>query len=192
MSQTTTAPLPTLVPKDDVPTEHIPIDPAAAAYENHDEFVKASTTKSVRPAHWPWKKITALLDQYLADPKYDGDTRYVSLRGTDSPNGSTIPTQWVTIHCLRPGEKIQIHRHTPASTYFIIRGTGYSTINEYRIDWEDGDTFSCPSFSYHEHYNTGQENSYIYTVQDAPTYVYNRMMLFQYGHSEAFLCHKKP
>ena len=37
------------------------------------------------------------------------------------------------------------HHTTPGSLYYIIQGSGYSTIDQYRIDWEAGDTFSCPS-----------------------------------------------
>ena len=73
---------------------------------------------------------------------------------------------------------------TPGSLYYIIRGSGYSTIDQYRVDWEAGDTFSCPSYSWHEHWNTGDEVVLMWTVQDLPSYSYNRMVAFQSGDSD--------
>ena len=102
----------------------------------------------------------------------------------DSDYHSTIPTMWTTIHWLKPGERIDMHRHTPGSLYYIIQGRGYSTIDHYRIEWEAGDTFSCPSHSWHEHWNTGDEVVLMWTVQDLPTYSYNRMVSFQSGDSD--------
>ena len=58
---------------------------------------------------------------------------------------------------------------------------GVNVVSVYR---EDGDSFSCPSYSYHEHWNTGDRNVLKYIVQDAPTHAYNRRMAFQSGDSE--------
>lgn len=174
-----------------VPTEFVPVEADAGALENHAEFMAGSATKSVRPAKWSFEEVLERLTEFEKDDRWDGNTRYVSLRGADSPNNSTIPGMWVTVHLLKPGEKITMHRHTPSSCYYIIKGTGYSTINEFRVDWTTGDTFSCPSWSYHEHFNTGEENVLMWTVQDSPLYTYGRMLLFQPAGKEAGFLHKK-
>jgi len=167
------------------PTEFLPVEASAAELLNDHQYFAGAIPPAIRPAHWPMKEIRGRLEEMTDDPQWNGNTRYVSLRSTDGPNNSSIPTMWVTVHLLKPGERIDMHRHTPASMYYIISGSGYSTIDEYRIDWEDGDSFSCPSFSYHEHCNSGERNVLMYTVQDAPTYAYNRMMAFQAGDSDA-------
>ena len=133
------------------------------------------------------QEMLSKLDAMHDDEQWDGNTRYVSLKSTDCDNNSTIPTMWTTVHCLKPGECIDMHRHTPGSMYHIIRGSGYSTINQYRIEWQTGDIFSCPSYSYHEHWNTGEEDVIMLTIQDLPTYAYNRMVSFQFGDSEETL-----
>ncbi|MBZ9761657.1 cupin domain-containing protein [Mesorhizobium sp. CA8] len=166
------------------PTEFFPVAPDAGSLQNHNEYMDGAFPLEVRPAHWSMKEIKKQLIAMKEDGRWDGNTRYLSLKGNDSDYNSTIPTMWVTVHLLRPGECIEMHRHTPGSVYHVISGTGYSTINEYRIDWEAGDTFSCPSNSYHEHWNTGTEDSYMWTVQDLPIYSYNRMATFQFGDSE--------
>ncbi|MBT5140600.1 MAG: cupin domain-containing protein [Acidimicrobiaceae bacterium] len=167
------------------PTEFVPVDPAASELQDHHSYFDGAIPGAIRPAHWPMKEIRTQLEAMAEDPQWDGNTRYLSLKSTDGPNNSSIPTMWVTVHLLKPGERIDMHRHTPGSMYYIISGSGYSTINEYRIEWEDGDSFSCPSYSYHEHWNSGDRNVLMYTVQDAPTYAYNRMMAFQAGDSES-------
>ena len=166
------------------PVDFRPVEASAASLQNHEEYFDGALPGAIRPAHWPMREIRAELEAMADDLKWDGNSRYVSLKSTDGPNNSSIPTMWVTVHLLKPGERIDMHRHTPGSMYYIISGTGYSTIDEYRIDWEDGDSFSCPSYSYHEHWNTGDRDVLMYTVQDAPTYAYNRMMAFQAGSSE--------
>lgn len=176
---------------DGVPTEFVPVESDAAALPDHKEFMAASATRSVRPAKWSYADVVERLKELAKDPQWNGDTRYVSLESTDSPNSSTIPGMWVTVHLLKPGEKISMHRHTPSSCYYIIQGTGYSTVNEYRVDWTTGDTFSCPSWSYHEHFNTGSEDVLMWTVQDSPLYTYGRMMLFQPAGKDARFLHKK-
>ena len=167
------------------PTEFRAVDPSAAELQDHHAYFAGSIPPAMRPAHWSMREIRARLEEMADDPQWDGNTRYLSLRSTDGPNNSTIPTMWVTIHLLKPGERIDMHRHTPGSMYYIISGSGYSTIDEYRIDWEEGDSFSCPSYSYHEHWNSGDRDVLMYTVQDAPTYAYNRMMAFQAGGADA-------
>ena len=173
-----------------VPTEFVPVKNDAGSLATHSEFMKESATRSIRPAKWSFTEVVDRLNELAQDDKWNGDTRYVSLKSTDSPNCSTIPGMWVTVHLLKPGEKISMHRHTPSSCYYIIKGSGYSTVNDYRIDWATGDTFSCPSWSYHEHFNTGDEDVLMWTVQDSPLYTYGRMMLFQPGGKPARYLHK--
>jgi len=173
------------VPKNSsAPTSFIPVEPDAGSLIDHHEYGRAAFPHAVRPAKWAMSDVIAQLRAMAEGDEFDGDTRYVSLKSADADNNCTIPTMWVTVHLLKPGECIHMHRHTPGSVYYIIEGTGYSTIDKYRIDWVGGDTFSCPSYSYHEHFNTGSRDVLIWTVQDLPTYAYNRMVVFQSADSE--------
>jgi gentisate 1,2-dioxygenase len=160
------------------------VEASAGVLIDHQEYLAGAFPPAVRPAKWAMADVMARLREMAKSSEFDGDTRYVTLKSADSDYNTTIPTMWVTIHLLKPGECIHMHRHTPGSVYYIIAGSGYSTIDKYRVDWVGGDTFSCPSYSYHEHFNTGQEDVFIWTVQDLPTYAYNRMMTFQSAESE--------
>ncbi|WP_170763817.1 cupin domain-containing protein [Ruegeria lacuscaerulensis] len=174
------------------PTEFVEIDPSAGGFQNHHEYMDGAFPPSVRPALWRNRDVRAALEEMKNDDQWDGNTRYISLKGMDSDYNSTIPTMWVTVHLLKPGDCIEMHRHTPGSVYHVMEGTGYSTINEYRVDWEGGDTFSCPSHSYHEHWNTGDTDALMWTVQDLPIYSYFRMATFQPGDSEIEAVLHKP
>ena len=166
------------------PAEFVPVDASAGDLLNHHQYMAGSLPPGIRPAKWSMKAVMAELEAMAEDDQWDGNNRYVSLRSADSDYNSTIPTMWATIHWLKQGERLDMHRHTPGSLYYIIQGSGYSTIDQYRIEWEAGDTFSCPSFSYHEHWNTGDDVVLMLTVQDLPSYSYNRMVAFQSGDSD--------
>ena len=174
------------------PTEFVPLDESAGDLIDHHEYLAKAFPPGIRPAKWSMKNMMERLSAMAEDDQWDGNTRYVSLRSLDSDYNSTIPTMWVTLHWLKPGECIDMHRHTPGSVYQIVKGRGYSTIDRYRIEWETGDVFSCPSYSYHEHWNTGDEPVIMLTIQDLPTYSYNRMVSFQFGDSdETLFSHEK-
>ena len=68
-----------------------------------------------------------------------------------------------------PGECIDIHRHMPRSVYQI--SSGYSTIDQSRIEWQSGNML---------------------TIQDLPAYAYNRMVSFQASDSDKSLFLHEP
>ena len=37
-----------------------------------------------------------------------------------------------------------------------------------RLDWEDKDTFTVPTWAWHEHVNTGDRPAYLFCYTDAP------------------------
>jgi gentisate 1,2-dioxygenase len=61
------------------------------------------------------KDMMARLDKMANEDQWDGKSRYVSLKSADADYNATIPTMWTTLHCLKPGECIEMHRHTPGS-----------------------------------------------------------------------------
>ena len=55
----------------------------------------------------------------------------------------------------QPGDKGGMHRHASEAQIFIYQGKGYSTLNDVRVDWEEGDVIRVPLFAWHQHTNTG-------------------------------------
>ena len=64
------------------------------------------------------------------------------------------------------------HRHTTEAVIYIVKGEGHSIIswdgvNEERIDWQEGDLFSFPTWMWHQHFNDSDTETCRYlAIQD--------------------------
>lgn len=120
------------------------------------------------PLHYRWQDTyTALqrLGEKVPDP-YDGVVLdYVNpLTG-----GPTFPTLLCRMQMFRPGEKTQSHRHRSTSIYHVFRGSGRTTINGATIEWEQGDSFVVPLWSWHAHANASSKHEAIlFSLHDEP------------------------
>lgn len=68
-----------------------------------------------------------------------------------------IPTSPKRVACrIEPGRKHdEMHRHASEAQIFIYQGSGFSTLNHVRVDWEAGDVIRPPLYAWHQHTNTG-------------------------------------
>jgi len=70
------------------------------------------------------------------------------------------------------GGKSVKHRHTTEAVMFIVKGHGYTTMRyeggeEHRLDWEEGDMFGIPLWSWHQHFNSSNTDTARYlAIQD--------------------------
>ncbi|MGH7767107.1 MAG: cupin domain-containing protein, partial [Candidatus Binatia bacterium] len=59
--------------------------------------------------------------------------------------------------------------HTSTSIYHAFSGSGTTTIEGKRFDWEKGDTFVVPLWHWHEHANrSGKDDAILFSMHDAP------------------------
>ena len=58
----------------------------------------------------------------------------------------------VDMHVLPPGSHSITHKHNEAILH-ILRGQGYTLIDEERFDWSAGDTVYIPIGAWHQHFN---------------------------------------
>jgi len=83
--------------------------------------------------------------------------------------GSTLPTMSCQIQMLRPKEKTKAHRHTSTSIYHAFRGSGTTMINDEPFQWQKGDTFIVPLWSWHEHANASSiDEAILFSMHDEP------------------------
>jgi len=82
--------------------------------------------------------------------------------------GPAMPTIACYIQLLRPGEHTQAHRHVCCTNYHVIEGSGYSLVGGQRLAWEDKDVFTVPTWTFHEHVNTGNRPAFLFSFTDAP------------------------
>lgn len=67
------------------------------------------------------------------------------------------------------GYKGKAHRHMHSSVYHVYKGSGYTVMNGVRFDWEEGDFFALPAWTWHEHVNTSKtEEAFLFSTNDLP------------------------
>jgi len=148
-----------------------------------DQSVLKYGTGQLRPA-WeaPTQKYTPLstykwaatekalnnLAKVDASPFDDVALEYTNPH-TGKPVMDTI-TAWVQM--LRPGIHTKAHRQVNSAVYHVFEGRGATVIGGVRFDWEQGDFFVIPNWTYHEHLNESRsDRAILFSVQDTPVLV---------------------
>jgi gentisate 1,2-dioxygenase len=69
---------------------------------------------------------------------------------------SDIPsyTIGVDITTIGPESNDRKHRHTYETILFVLEGSGYSVVEDDRVEWEAGDALHIPPWAWHQHFNT--------------------------------------
>lgn len=126
----------------------------------------------VTPLHWPWEKVKAELDKLRKLGKsYAGRRLYLMYDPTTGRTNGTTPTFFATI-TIRPAKIVdRPHRHVSAAINYYFQGSGYSTVEGRRYEWEAGDLMlSAPGWAVHNHASK-EEDVYELTIQDQPLHL---------------------
>ena len=84
--------------------------------------------------------------------------------------GHTFPTMSCGIQLLRPGEITKTHRHNSSTAYHAFQGRGATVIDSKRYEWEKGDCFVVPLWSWHSHENRSIDaDAILFSMNDRPT-----------------------
>jgi gentisate 1,2-dioxygenase len=149
------------------PAEHQPeTQPADSSPRRYGPALRA-----VRPAPplltYRWAETHAALRRLAAvdaSPYDDVALEYLDPR----TGGHTLPALACCIQLLRPGVRTRAHRHTSSAVYQVFRGRGYSVVNGQRLAWEQGDFLALPTWAWHEHANTGDDEAILFSISDLP------------------------
>ncbi len=118
--------------------------------------------------HYPWSQARAALEQLATEHRgspFDG----VILEYTNPVTGGPVmPTIACYVQVLAPGQHTEAHRHVCCTNYHVIEGAGYSLVGGERLGWEDKDVFTVPTWTLHEHVNTGDRPAFLFSFTDAP------------------------
>ena len=75
----------------------------------------------------------------------------------------------MTIGGLLPDQITSRHRHTYETLLYVIKGTGWTEIEDKRVEWEAGDAVYIPSWAWHRHGNLSSDKSAKYLAcENAP------------------------
>jgi len=162
--------------KDIVPTDQTPW----AKMMTDDEYYPFLVKKNLRPAMWRWRDLVPKLEEVRKDPLRRADRRFLSLVSEDTGEaGGVLPSLFLGIQVINPGEHIVPHRHNSYALYHIIQGSGFSIVGGHKFLWERGDTFACSPMASHEHYNNGDEPAIQYVIQDMPARAMERNLIWE-------------
>jgi gentisate 1,2-dioxygenase len=145
-----------------------------------DEYYPFLVKKNIRPAIWRWADARPKLEELSKDKLRRADRRFLSLVNSDTGEaGGVLPSLFLGLQIINPGEHIVPHRHNSYALYHIIEGEGYSIVGEHRFDWSRGDTFACSPWASHEHVNIGTEQAVQYVIQDMPARAMERNLMWE-------------
>jgi gentisate 1,2-dioxygenase len=78
------------------------------------------------------------------------EERQCSVSISDIPS-YTIGVDFTTID---PNSNDRKHRHSYETMIFVLEGSGYSIVEDERVEWEAGDSLHIPPWAWHQHFNT--------------------------------------
>jgi gentisate 1,2-dioxygenase len=136
--------------------------------EYHQERQEFGAGVNLSPWHYPMSETRAALQQLAAAAPGDA-VNGIILEYTNRVTGGPVMS---TIACymqlLRPGEQTRACRRVCCANYHVIEGVGYSMVGGRRLDWEDKDVFTVPTWTFHEHVNSGDRPAFLFSFTDAP------------------------
>jgi gentisate 1,2-dioxygenase len=107
---------------------------------------------------------------------------------------TTTPTLWSLLEVVPAGMTLPPHRHNSVALDLAIRGSnrGFTLMgpeidtagkikNPVRVDWSDGSAFTTPAMLWHEHHNEGDEEAWVFPVQDAGLVTYDRILEIKFA-----------
>jgi gentisate 1,2-dioxygenase len=151
-----------------------------ARFMTDDEYYPFLVKKNVRPAIWRWRDLEPRLNAVAKDKLRRADRRFIALVNSDTgETGGVLPSLFLGVQIINPGEHIVPHRHNSYALYHILRGVGFSIVGEHKFEWSQGDTFACSPWASHEHFNSGDEPAVQYVVQDMPARAIERNLMWE-------------
>jgi gentisate 1,2-dioxygenase len=118
------------------------------------------------PWHYPMGEMRTAL-QRLADIRGAGEETVLEYRNRQT-GGPVMTTISCHMQLLRPGEKTKAWRGVCRTNYHLVEGAGYSIVGDQRLDWEDKDVFTVPTWTFCEHVNTSDRLAFLFSFSDAP------------------------
>lgn len=96
--------------------------------------------------------------------------------------GGATQTLYAAVQAVKPGEIAPAHRHTTTALRFIMKGSGANgRVNGEKIPFEPGDYLITPTWTWHDHENTGSETVYWMDCLDSPFTMYMNVCFTEFN-----------
>lgn len=117
---------------------------------------------------YKWTEARAALENMVPEDKTPLDGRCLEYLNTVT-GGPTLPTFSCWIQMLEPGEQTVPHRHTSHHVCHAFGGRGVTEAGDTTLEWEKGDFFVIPNWTWHSYRNTSDtEPAFIFSTTDRP------------------------
>ena len=136
--------------------------------EYHQERQELGAAVNASQWHYPMSEMRAALQRLAAANTADAGEGIVLEYTNRVTGGPVMPTIACHMQLLRPGEKTQARRRVCCTNYHVVEGAGYSMVDGQRLDWEDKDVFTVPTWTFYEHVNSGDRPGFLFSFSDAP------------------------
>ena len=141
----------------------------AGFYEEHPQE-RQDVGAAVNASQWryPMSEMRAAVERLAAADTAEGGAEIILEYKNRVTGGPVMPTIACHMQLLRPGEKTRARRRVCRTNYHVVEGAGYSVVGGERLDWEDKDVFTAPTWTFCEHVNTGDRPALLFSFSDAP------------------------
>src|SRR5271166_5688419 len=133
--------------------------------EYHQERQDFGAAVNASQWHYPMSEMRAALQRRAAA---DADEEIILEYTNRRTGGPVMQTIGCHMQLLRPGEKTGARRCVCRTNYHVVEGAGYSVVGDQRLDWEDKDVFTVPTWTFCEHVNNGDRPAFLFSFSDAP------------------------
>lgn len=165
----------------------------APVFDNHQEFQQpvnkeqgyyASQFGTMRPATTPetrfrdtppyrfsweetYKTLRQAADHDEAWDPYNGyNLEYINPETGQGPVMATIELRQ---QLLPGGRSTESHKHNTSEVYYVVKGSGQTTVGEKTLEWSEKDSFVVPPGEWHSHESTADE-SVLFAMSDRPIF----------------------
>ena len=84
--------------------------------------------------------------------------------------GPVLPTLACRAQRIRPDIHTIARRQVNSKVYHVFQGEGRSIIGGQRFEWQQGDFFCVPTWTWHEHVNQGRTDAILFSIEDTPVF----------------------
>lgn len=149
----------------------IPLEHYSAEQFSKGSFKKLNET--VKPGYpspifgYKFERVKYLLNEMDMED-YDEYDAFAIEYINPATGGSADSRIGTMMQKLPSGKHTKAHRHVHSAIYHVLEGSGYTVIDGQKFEWEKGDFFILPPWSYHEHVNTGEGDVFLFSFNDKP------------------------
>ena len=117
---------------------------------------------------YKWTATRRALSEMLPESESPFDGKCLEYRNPVT-GGPTFPTFSCWIQALDAAKSTAEHRHTSNQLYYVVEGRGVSEVEGEKLEWQAGDFFVVPNWSWHRHKNaSASEPAILFSTTDRP------------------------